>query len=244
MNGVRAQMKSFDYYFGFSVAKLVLDHGDNLSLALQGTAVSAAGGQRLTSLTAKTLATMRTAETFTLFWDLLKKTLGTLHVNEHRLSRSRTAPQRLDTANRSEYFPVRVEDHYGQIYFKVLDFAISTINVRFDQPGYAMYRQLEDLLLKTVHAEDASDEFRSVTDYYGDDFARDRLSVQLTSLAAQFDESKELCLQDILTYVQEFPSAEHVIFSEVLTVLRLTLVNPATNATSESSFSAMRRLKK
>ena len=47
MTGLRAQMDSSDYYFGISVAKLVLDHGDNLLLALQGTAVSAAGGQRL-----------------------------------------------------------------------------------------------------------------------------------------------------------------------------------------------------
>ena len=185
--------------------------------ALQGTAVSAAGGQRLASLTAKTLAKMRTAESFTLFWDLLKKTQGSLHVNEPRLSRRRRAPQRLDTANGSEYFPVMVDDHYRQIYFEVLDYAI--INARFDQPEYAMYRQLEDLLLKTVHAEDASNKFRSVTDYYGDDFATDRLTVQLTSLADQFDGSKEPCLQDILTYVKEFPSAERVIFSKVLKFL-------------------------
>ncbi len=47
----------------------------------------------------------------------------------------------------------------------------------------------------------------------------------------------------ILTYVKEFLSAECVIFSEVLKVLTLILVNPATNATSERSLSAMRRLK-
>ena len=159
--------------------------------------MSAAEGQRLASLTAKTLAKMYTAESFALFWDLLKKTLGTLHVNEPRLSRCRRAPRRLDTGNGSEYFPVRVEDHCRQIYFEVVDYAISSINARFDQPGYAMNRQLEDLLLKTVHAEDASNEFRSVTDYYGYDFTPDRLSVQLTSLLAQFDGSKELWLHDI-----------------------------------------------
>ena len=135
-----------------------------------------------------------------------------------------------------------MEDHYGQNHFEVLDYAISTINARFDQAGYAIYRQLEDHLLKTVHAEDASDKFRSVTDCHGDEFAPDRLSVQLTSLAAPFDGSKELCLQDIPTYVNEFPSAKHVISSEVLKVLRLILVNFVTNATSERSFSAMGRL--
>ena len=35
ITGVKAQMESFNYYFGISVAELVLKHGDNLSKALQ-----------------------------------------------------------------------------------------------------------------------------------------------------------------------------------------------------------------
>ena len=40
-----------------------------------------------------------------------------------------------------------------------------------------------------------------------------------------------------------FSSEERVIFSEVVKLLNIILVNPVTNAISELSFSAMRRLK-
>ncbi len=133
-----------------------------------------------------------------MFWRLVE------NWRRFRLSRRQRAPQGLDTANESKDFPVKVEDHYRQIYFEVLDYAISTINTSFNQSGYAMYRKVKGLLLKTLRAEDASDEFRSVTDYYGDDFAPNRLSLHLKSLAAQFNGSMELCLLDILTYVKEF----------------------------------------
>ena len=42
--GVQAQMESFTYFFGISVAELVLNHGDNLSVALQSSTISAAEG--------------------------------------------------------------------------------------------------------------------------------------------------------------------------------------------------------
>ena len=40
-----------------------------------------------------------------------------------------------------------------------------------------------------------------------------------------------------------FSNAELTIYSEVVTLLKLILVSPATNATSERTFSAMRRIK-
>ena len=67
-----------------------------------------------------------------------------------------------------------------------------------------------------------------------------RLLSQLTSLAAQFKSQKELRLRDIVSYLRGFSSEECIIFSEVITLPKIILVNPATNAISERSFSAMR----
>ena len=60
--GVRAQMEIFDYFFGISVVKLVLSHGDNLSTALQRSTISAAEGQRIASLTITVIANMHNDE--------------------------------------------------------------------------------------------------------------------------------------------------------------------------------------
>ena len=48
---------------------------------------------------------------------------------------------------------------------------------------------------------------------------------------------------DIRKHIQAMSSAEQLLISQVLTVLHLLLVMPATNASSERSFSALRRVK-
>ena len=46
------------------------------------------------------------------------------------------------------YFSETVEEHYRLQYFEAVDLAVASIKDRFDQPGYVMYRNLEELLLK------------------------------------------------------------------------------------------------
>ena len=51
-------------------------------------------------------------------------------------------------------------DLYQVAYFETLDLAISAINKRFDQPGYAMCRNLEELLQKKFCGNNYADELR------------------------------------------------------------------------------------
>ena len=50
ITGVKAQMESFEYYFGVCVGELVLNHADNLSKSLQSKTISAAEGQKLAEI--------------------------------------------------------------------------------------------------------------------------------------------------------------------------------------------------
>ena len=43
-----------------------------------------------------------------------------------------------------------VKDHYRILYFEDFNFAISSIKEHFDQPGYVLYQNLKDLLLKAA----------------------------------------------------------------------------------------------
>ena len=241
--GVRAQMETFDYFFGISIADLVLSHGDNLSAALQSSTISATEGQRIASLTITTLLKMRTDESFTLFWNLVQKKAGSFDVSEPSLPRPRKLPKRFKTIDETVHFPATVEAYYSQIYFEVLDYSVCSIKARFDQPGYQMFRKVEDLLLKSVRGEIYSDELSSVTKFYGDDLCPYRLSPQLSILSAQLKDQEKLDLNDIMTYMKGFSSEVRVVFSEVVKLLNIILVNPTTNAISERSFSALRRLK-
>ena len=241
--GVRAQMESFNYFFGISIGELVLKHGDNLSTALQNESISAAEGQRLASMTVTTLTKIRDTEQYDLFWQLITKKASALNVSEPTLSRKRKAPQRYEIGTGEPHFPERVEEYYRQVYFEVLDLAITCVKARFDQPGYCKYQVIESLLLKAVRGEDFTAELESASSFYVDDFSASTLQVQLQTLRTQFEHESHITLQDIIKYLKSFKEAELTIYSEVVTLLKLILVSPATNATSERTFSAMRRIK-
>ena len=50
-------------------------------------------------------------------------------------------------------------------YFEALDLVISAIKGRFDQAGYKMYINLQEILLKASNGYDYSNELQTVTDF-------------------------------------------------------------------------------
>ena len=69
--GVDTCMKSFDFFFGAMMGKMLLRQSDNLSRALQGSHMSAATGQRVASMTVTNLQILREDEQFSLFWSYM-----------------------------------------------------------------------------------------------------------------------------------------------------------------------------
>ena len=70
-----------------------------------------------------------------------------------------------------------------------------------------------------------------------------QLDVQLQSLKGQFAQSDECSIKAYIAFLQELSLPARTYFSEVVKVVQLILVMPATNAASERSFSTMRRIK-
>ena len=68
IQGVCSQMNTFDFLFGTMLGEMVLRHTDNLSRSLQGKTCSAAEGQQIGSRVVRTLETVRSDESFELFW--------------------------------------------------------------------------------------------------------------------------------------------------------------------------------
>ena len=66
--------------------------------------------------------------------------------------------------------------------------------------------------------------------------------MQLQTLATTI-QGKVLTIFDIRNHLQQLSVAERALLNEVVTVMKLVVVMPATNATSERSFSAIRRIK-
>ena len=122
---------------------------------------------------------------------------------------------------------------------------VNCINDRFDQPGYKIYQNVQNLLLQVVNSEEYESSLSFVTDFYASDFDAHQLKTQLHVLSSTFSNAENASIQlpDIIKYFKTKSPAELALFSEIGTLLKLLLVMPATNAVSERSFSALRRIK-
>ena len=242
--GASDRMMKFDFFFGAILGETVLSHSDNLSRTLQKGDISASEGQGVAEMTVTCLKTLRTDDNFALFWSKVTKKATQLNIDEPALPRKRKRTVRYESGNAAPEFHTSIEGYYRQAYFEVLDVICSTIEDRFRQPGYQLYSNLEQLLLKAVCKENYSSEFDFVTKFYGPDLNVHALEMQLQIFATNFImEGKKTSIKDILKYLRNISSAQRALLSEICIIAKLILVMPARNAVSERSFSALRRVK-
>ena len=185
---------------------------------------------------------MRNDDAFKLFFQLVESIRERTDTKEAILPRKRKAPRRLEVGEGEGHHSATVEEHYRQKYFEALDLAINGIQERFNQPGYAIYKQLESLLLKAAKQEDYSNEIQEVLSFYGDDFQETDLNTQLQIFGAKFI-GESSSLKDILAFLRGLSDAQQTFFHQVCRVAQLIIVMSATNAASEHSFSVLRRIK-
>ncbi len=247
IQGVCSQMNTFNFLFGTMLGELVLRHTDNLSKSLQGKTRCAAEGQEICAMVVRTLQSLRSDECFDLFWLKVTKTSEPLDI-EPQLPRRHKVPRRFETGSAEGEFHSDPKDYYRQNYFEAIDLAVNCIQDRFKQPGYEIYQNLEQLLLKASESLDVAAEFDFITSFYGNDLDPETLRSQLVTFGIEFQRKVALGdtkpnIFDIKKYFFSLTSAQKELLSQVCTVLKLVLIMPATNSTSERSFSALRRLK-
>ena len=106
-----------------------------------------------------------------------------------------------------------------------------------------MYSNVEQLLLKGCKGEHCDEEFAFVSEHHSHDIDQANLNTQWQVLATNFPGVKDASLGSVLKYFQTMSNAGRILYSEVISLVKLILVMPASNATSERSFIAVRRLK-
>ena len=155
----------------------------------------------------------------------------------------RRAPARFEVGSGAGSHVESVEDLYRQKYFEALDLCIAMIKDHFEQPGYAVYRNLEEVLVMAANGNPHEEQLKAIHDFYGDDIDFSLVSVQLQSLSSFFAGREGITLADCVAEIRSMTTTQRSFISEMCSLIHLVLVMPATNAASERSFSAMRRLK-
>ena len=99
------------------------------------------------------------------------------------------------------------------------------------------------MILKAAKQQDYQTELDFIINYYGDDFDAALLKTHLETFSTNMQsESRDATLSDVIEFFTAKNTIQQDFISQVCKLLRLLLVMPATNATSERSFT-LRRIK-
>ncbi len=130
---------------------------------------------------------------------------------------------------------------------------LSLIAFKFDlisQVTKYNYSTLESLLIAACKQTDFENDLETICSFYKDDFDKSLLRTQLQTFAVHFqqcvsegDSLENVAFFDLMKYFSSLSDAQASLLDQVSKLMQLVLVMPATNASSERSFSALRRLK-
>ena len=165
------------------------------------------------------------------------------------MKRKRRAPnysilQFVEGSYQSEkaHHPSSPKENYRTIYYEALDCLINSLKERFTQPSFVVYDMLESILFKSFDGEDVENERKYIDTMYNEELNYHSLKNEIDTLKVILNGNIVECFDDILKCVK---GQQHqlMMMPAIVNLLKLLLVNPATFATAERSFSLARRLK-
>ena len=103
------------------------------------------------------------------------------------MPRQRKVPKRYDDGLATATFHDSPKLYYRQLYYEAINNIVSGLKNRFEQPGYKVYCNLEQLLTKACQGKDFEEEFQFICSFYKDDFQPELLRAQLLTLGVDFE---------------------------------------------------------
>ena len=241
-------LEKFSTYFGLKLSHFVFSVTEQLSITLQGKTTTLQEAKHASQLSEKYLRRQRSDTAFEAFYESVCKESQEL-TGEPVLPRQRKLPKRLDSSSSSHQFE-SAKDYYRQKYFEVLDIVVNEIQRRFDQNDFCVASDMEQMVINAANG-DVNTIPETVRDMYSKDLDIPRLSTHLSMLpdivkgynsvsASPLQQVTKV--QTVCSMMNEVPGAKSLC-SELHRTLQILLTIPVTTATSERTFSVMRRLK-
>ena len=140
------------------------------------------------------------------------------------------------------HHPETAHAYFKAIYNEAIDTIINSLQDKFEQPGFKVFGQVEQLFLKSVNKEDHSDEIVTVESAFRGDYDHDSLITKLQLLPAIFYGCEPINFGSIVKVIHLLSREKRKLIRYVVLIARLVLIGGATSATPERSFSTLRRL--
>jgi Domain of unknown function (DUF4371)/hAT family C-terminal dimerisation region len=239
--GLMDKMKTFECFFGISISYEVFSVTEQLATALQSKVMTLTGARTSALAVVSTLKQLRSEESFSSVWNKVCQT-----ASEHQLSlpvmpRKRRLPRRLDDGQAPYEHQDCAARHRVETWYAFLDIVLHEIDERFSDECFKTAADIETVLLRAANGLPITSELQAVTKLY-DDLNCDTLAAQLAIFKSLFTASTPSTVHDIVAAVKSTAGAS-LLLSEIVRLLKLLLVIPATSASAERSFSSLRRLK-
>ena len=239
--GILSSLENFDVLFGITLGEKFFGLTDSLSSTLQGKTVTACDAKAAANVVCEKIVKLRTSAEFDIFWDNATSMAATLGLSDPSLPRVRRPPRRIDSGSSPTTF-LSPKDHFRKPYYEFLDTIKGEITKWFHQDNFRLYLMAEQLLLKAASTGEVLEKnYSEACQHFSGDFDRSRLKNQLAVLHDVVGKVNPT-LQDIHKAILALNTTLSL-FSEVLRLLQMLYVIPATTATAERSFSSLRRLK-
>lgn len=222
---------------------------EQLSITLQRKDITAQMCIQGSQAAIQFLQRQRTDSNFNSFYDAILTESKHL-TSEPRLPRRRQPPRRTGDSDSAGFHPDTPRDFYRLLYYEVLDITAGEISRRFEQKGFRMLNEIENMLIPSCNGilTNPSNEF---TEMYKGDVDFERLIPQLAMLPELLKASnkdsllviREVTSMNTICELMNTTSIGKAMFSEVHVLLLLYLTIPMASATAERTFSTLRRLK-
>lgn len=247
--GIIALMDRFSSYYCLKLALLVLSATEQVSITLQHHDSNAQEALAAVKSAEYYLNRQRSDDAFNLFYDLVLQEAAEKGLQQPTLPRQRKIPRRID--NGSENHTSSPKEFFHCRYFEVLDVLKGELTRRFDQPTFAILREMEKISIDSCNDEKNIVLSTEIKTLYANSLDMNKLIIQLSILSSVIEASnndyqmgiKSVTSVNIICELFNTCKFPRSMLPEVDKLLRLYYTIPITSATAERTFFTIRRLK-
>ncbi|CAN7983570.1 unnamed protein product [Ixodes hexagonus] len=238
-------LKKFETLLGINLSIALFGPCEQLARILQCPVYRAAGAKEAAEALCDRLAKLRSDASFDVLWQRTNSRARELGLKEPSVPRVSQPPRRLQFTDKPQE-PAALDTKSSQRkeFFAAIDRITNEIRRRFEQPGMEQLIGLEHIFADAAEGRYfAADDLKDLLGVHAADFDISRLSAQLVLLPTLLRDEGPAASERILQILQGKSADLQEMMDQVVRYLQLVFSVPASAASGERSFSALRRVK-
>ncbi len=245
--GLLQSLEKFSTVFGLKLSYHLFGASEQVSLALQKKNIAIVDAISAIQAAKKYFERIRSEEEFDRFYAKAEQFAEEHKTDKPVLLRRRRRPQRYNDGAEPHIFS-SVKDHYRQLYFEACDLLYGELTSRFDTEHIALTLSMEQTLLKAANKNNFNEELKILEkSCFSADLDFSNLRRQLPLLHDIIKQGlPEVRLVTSVDTICSAMNKNNGVLKDMLPsvhkLLRLMCTIPITSATSERTFSTMKRI--